>query len=238
MAKLCPAECWCDTGGYHVDCRKSSLNNIPSILPTTVQELVLNQNNITCLENDTFISRGLSDLEKLKVENCKIEKIELGAFNGLKNMIYLSVWGNKVRKIIPRTFEKMSRLEHLVLSYNSIEHLQVGVFSGLINLKHVVLSVNKLQHLHPELLVGLPSLAYLSLVNNSNLKIPTDRPFIHSRCLKRLDMSYCNISSVSVETFAKVPALEWLDLRRNNLINVDINICTVMYVYINIRRVQ
>ena len=223
VAILCPKECWCDPGGYYVECSSSPLNNIPLIFPANVWELLLRSNNITSLEKDGFISRGLTELEKLTADFCEIRTIELGALNGLTKLTHLSMWGNKISEIMPGTFEKMSRLEHLVLSYNSIEHLQVGVFSGLINLKHVVLSVNKLQHLHPELLVGLPSLAYLSLVNNSNLKIPTDRPFIHSRCLKRLDMSYCNISSVSVETFAKVPALEWLDLRRNNLINVDIN---------------
>jgi hypothetical protein len=63
MAKLCPLEFWCDSGGYHVDCSKSSLNNIPSIHPINVQQLVLDRNDITCLEKDSFTSTGLSELE-------------------------------------------------------------------------------------------------------------------------------------------------------------------------------
>jgi hypothetical protein len=224
MDKLCPEECWCDTGGYHVDCRKLSLNNIPSIFPTTVQELVLNQNNITCLENNTFISRGLSELEKLKVENCKIERIELGAFNGLKNMIYLSVLGNKINEILPRTFEKMSRLIYLDLEDNMIENLVADVFSGLVALQRIYLGENKLQYLDPEMFLKLPNLQHLYLSGNPSLTIPTDCNFINSHSLTHLDISLCNVSSVSTQTFANVTALEWLDLSENNLWNVDINI--------------
>jgi hypothetical protein len=224
MAKLCPAECWCDTGGYHVDCGSSSLNNIPSVLPTTVQEFVLDQNNISRFENDTFISRGLSELEKISAENCKIERIELGAFNGLKNMIYLSVWGNKINEIIPRTFEKMNRLKYLDLQDNLIEHLVADIFSGLVALQQIYLDGNNLQYIDPEMFLKLPNLQHLYLSNNPRLQIPTDSQFLISHSLTHLDISFCNVSSVSTQTFANVTALEWHDLSGNNLKSVDINI--------------
>jgi len=77
------------------------------------------------------------------------------------------------------------------------------------------------------------------LSENSDLQIVTDRPFITSHSLKHLAISGCNASSVSVATFVNVPALEWLDLRYNNLRSLDINTLevlpelSVLYLYKN-----
>jgi hypothetical protein len=228
VAKLCPERCRCDLGGNYVDCTSSLLNSIPLIFLTNVQELVLNGNNITSLEKDSFISRGLTELEYLYVDYCGLETIELGAFNGLTKLTRLSMKENKISEIIPRTFENMSRLEKLELTLNRLKHLEVDIFSGLINLKHIDLYGNKLQHLHPDMFVGLPNLEHLDLSNNFYLQIPTDHHFINSHSLSRLDISDCRIRKLSVETFANVSALEWLDLRSNNLWDVDVNILKVL----------
>ena len=58
--------------------------------------------------------------------------------------------------------------------------------------------------------------------------MPTDSTFTNSCSLKLLDILDCNISSVSVETFANVSALEWLDLGYNNLRIADIDILKVL----------
>jgi hypothetical protein len=176
------------------------------------------------LENDSFISRGLTNLEQIRAGNCEIERIELRSFNGLTNMIFLSLGQNKICEIIPGTFQKMSRLEYLVLQENMIEHLAADVFSGLVKLKRIYLDANKLQYLDPEMFLKLPNLQYLYLSDNPSLTIQTDSHFINSHSLTHLDISFCNVSSVSTQTFAKVTALECLDLSENNLRNVDINI--------------
>jgi hypothetical protein len=135
--------------------------------------------------------------------------------------------GNEISEITPGTFEKMSRLEYLNLDHNRIERLEFGVFSGLINLEIVFLAKNKLQYLHPDTFVGLANLQSLFLSKNSDLQIPNDSHFINSHSLKKLGISGCNVSSVSVETFANVSALERLDLSYNNLRSVDINMTTL-----------
>ena len=154
--------------------------------------------------------------------------IELGAFNGLTKPTYLSMSYNGISEIIRRTFQKMSRLEDHELAYNTIKHLEFDVFSGLLNLKYVYLVVNKLQYIQPDLFIWLPNLEPVSFAQNCLLQIPTDRHFINSRSLRLLDISECNTSSLSVETFANVTALESLDLRYNNLRSVDINILTAL----------
>ena len=213
----------CDAGGYYVDCSSSALKGIPTIFPTNVRGLLLDNNGITLLEKDSFVSRRLTNLENLQADFCQIGTIELGAFNGLTNLAYLSVRGNKISKIKPGTFEKMKSLRYLNLDRNRIEHLDVDVFSGLVNLEIVFLAKNKLQRLHPDTFVGLLKFQSLFLSNNSFLQIPSDSYFINSHSLKHLDISGCNVGSVSNETFANVSTLEWLDLRFNNLRIVDIN---------------
>jgi Leucine-rich repeat (LRR) protein len=121
MVVLCPEECWCELGEY-VDCSDLSLNNIPLIFPRNFFSLALDDNNITSLQKDIFISRGLTELGELSMEYCGLETIELGAFNGFTKLIVLSMSGNNISKIIPRTFEKMSRLKYLYLSHNRLQY--------------------------------------------------------------------------------------------------------------------
>jgi Leucine-rich repeat (LRR) protein len=224
VTKLCPQECWCDIGGYWIDCSGKSLHSIPSVYFTHVQELVLNDNNITSLERDSFISKEMTELDILALGRCGLQTIELGAFNGLTKLTFLSMRENVIREITGRTFEEMSGLEYLDLQYNNIEHLDADLFSGLINLQSVLLDGNKLLKIHPDLFVGLAKFEALSLSSNEGLQIPTDSHFITSHSLSQLDVSGCNVSSVSVETFANVSALEMLDLSSNNLSSIDINI--------------
>jgi hypothetical protein len=221
---MCPEECGCDYEEYQVDCSDSSLENIPSTFPANVRVLILDSNNITSLEENSFISRGLTELETLTADSCQIRKIELGAFNGLTKLKYLSMLTNELNEITPGTFEKMISLEYLNLSHNSIEHLEDGAFSGLINLKRIELYENELEYIHPNVFAGLSNLKYLDLSYNTGLNISTECHFINSQSLTHLDISGCSVSSVSVETFAELTALERLDLGANYIRSVDINI--------------
>jgi hypothetical protein len=66
------------------------------------------------------------------------------------------------------------------------------------------------------------------LHSNGGHSIPTDRSFINSHSLSHLAISHCNVSSLSVEIFAKVSAMELLDKSDINLKTVDINILTAL----------
>jgi len=220
--KLCPEECWCNHLGTYVTC--SSPSSIPLMFPTNVRGLELVNVTITSLEKDEFDSRRLKDLRVLFIAYCQVETVEVGAFNGLTELLSLTLSHNEISEIIPRTFENMSRLYYLDLGNNIIENLEVDVFCGLDNLAYLDLGSNILLNLHPDLFVGLSNLQSLILINNPDLQIPTEHHFINSHSLSTLDISYCNVSSVSVETFANVSALELLDLSLNNMRTVDINI--------------
>jgi hypothetical protein len=125
---------------------------------------------------------------------------------------------------MPGTFQNIISLVYLNLQHNRIEHLDRDLFSGLFKLTFINLSVNKLQYLHPDTFFGLPNLQQLYLDNNPGLYIPTDRNFIKSHFLSHLYISNCNISSLSVETFANISALKGIRLTNNILTTIDINI--------------
>jgi len=239
VAILCPEGCWCDPGGNYINCSRSSLNSITVTFHTDVRTLKLDYINLTSLKKDTFLSRGLTQLERLSTKGCGITRVEPGAFNGLMKLEQLSMMSNMIREIEARTFENMTMLEELYLVSNKIEHLEPDAFWGLSSLDGIWLDGNKIEYLHPEVFINLPHLSILSLRGNQMLYIPTDRHFISSNSLTYLGIPECNVSSVSVATFAHLRALKMLDLSRNNLRSVDRNISIVlpklsaMYLYDN-----
>jgi len=222
VAMLCPEECRCDPGGYRIRCNGSSISVVSLIHLTDVQRLYLFNNNLTCFEEDSFVS--LTELDILFVDGCGLRTIELGAFNGLTNLRELFIVNNEISEIFPGTFVNLNSLNLLYLVNNQLENLDRGVFSGLFNLKYIYLSYNKLHSLHPDTFLGLSRLQLLNLDKNLALQLPIDRNFIVSFSLLELSVSGCNISSLSVETIEKVSALQRLDLSDNNLETVDINI--------------
>ena len=239
VAELCPEECWCDPGGNYVNCSNSSPKSITAIFHTDVRTLKLDYINVTSLKKDGFLSRGLTQLERLSMRRCGIVTMEPGAFNGLVKLVQLSLMSNKIREILPRTFENMITLEELYLVGNEIENLEPDVFNGLSSLDGIWLDGNNIEYLHPEVFTNLPNLSILSLGQNPMLYIPTDRQLINSRSLTYLGIPECNVSSVSVETFANVSELKILDLSKNDLKSIDIDIFTVipklstLYLHVN-----
>jgi len=190
--------------------------------------LEMHHNEISDILPGTF--EYMNCLEYLDLSYNRIKHLNSAVFSGLEPFNLLTKLKrllmnvNEITEILPGTFENMSNLEYLDLSYNRIKHLNSAVFSELLNLNQVVLSKNKLQYIHPHTFLGLPNIKRLHLFGNIALQIPTDRLFINSLSLSQLDISYCNISSLSVETLSNISALEWLDLSDNNLRTVDINI--------------
>ena len=222
VAILCPEGCECGTVGYKVKCTSLSVNPIPLIHLTDVRTLDISYTEITLLEKNSFVS--MNGLDLLNADGCGLRRIELGAFNGLTKLTKMGICCNSISEIIPGTFECMNNLENLDLSFNKLQHLGTGVFSGLGNLQYIDLSQNKLQYFHPDTFLVSPNLQNLNLDFNRGLHVSTDRNFINSHSLSHLYISACNISSVSVETFINVSALELINLSYNKLRNLDINI--------------
>jgi hypothetical protein len=223
---LCPEECWCDPGGNSVSCNGASLNPVPLIHLTDVRSLLLTDNNITVLERDSFVS--LPELELMDFTRCGLRTIEVGAFNWLSKLRALSITQNEISEIIPGTFENLTSLEILGLLNNRLEHLDSDLFIGLVNLKKLIVDDKNLHYFHPDTFLSIPNPQELYIGASGDIQIPTELNFINSHSLSSLGLSYCNISSLSVETFANFSVLEELDLGGNILKTVDINVLRAM----------
>jgi len=117
---LCPVECRHDPVLYHVSCSISSLNSIPSVLPTNVRKLLLESNSITSLE-DRFISSRLTELQEISVIVFERETVKLSALSELRKLALLSVCGNTLCEITQRTFEMLNCHAYLILVDNIFE---------------------------------------------------------------------------------------------------------------------
>jgi Leucine-rich repeat (LRR) protein len=146
---------------------------------------------------------------------------------------------NEIENLEPDAFLGLTNLRDIWLITNKIHYLLPDTFLGLNNLSDIRLNDNKIQYLHPDLFLHVSSLSSLYLENNPMMKIPTDRHFINSPSFRKLHISDCNVSSILVETFANVSGLELIDLSRNHLKYIDVNILTIMpqlstfYIYEN-----
>lgn len=111
----CPIGCKCTwvSGKKTADCRASQFSAIPTGLSPEVQVLEMGGNTCTIklLPKDAFKSVGLVNLQKVFLQNCRIERIDSNAFRDLTIMIELDLSGNLVSSIEMETF--VSTLLHL-----------------------------------------------------------------------------------------------------------------------------
>ncbi|XP_036356051.1 leucine-rich repeat-containing protein 4-like [Octopus sinensis] len=75
--------CNCNSLTTSVNCANRNLQSIPQPIPTNVEYLDLNENNIATIKEGAFT--GLSNLKTLRLGNNNIATIKEGAFTGLSN---------------------------------------------------------------------------------------------------------------------------------------------------------
>jgi hypothetical protein len=229
----CSEECWCDAGRFTVDCFSLPVNTTNVTFPKYVWILRFNLFNLKFLRKDTFLHSKFTQLKNLEIDECGIESVEPGAFNGLTMLVELSLNYNEISKIERGTFENLTTLERLYLTGNGIENLEPDTFLGLRNLRIIQLDNNNIEYLHPDMFLNASHLETLNLSRNPLLKIPTDRHFISSPSLRHLDLSDCNIRSISVATFSNVTGLDEVELSENRLNNTILPQLSELLIYRN-----
>ncbi|KAL0269452.1 UNVERIFIED_CONTAM: hypothetical protein PYX00_007178 [Menopon gallinae] len=104
-------------------------------------QLEISSSRITYLGN-SFLKLPL--LQKLYLNKNEIQKIEVGAFDELRNLKRLDLSYNNINELPKDVFEPLQSLERLKLSHNSITRIHEGVFNGLLSLKQLDISDNPL----------------------------------------------------------------------------------------------
>ncbi|XP_048853938.1 adhesion G protein-coupled receptor A2 [Brienomyrus brachyistius] len=120
-----------------VSCSGEELSETPqvSLLPDRTVTLILSNNRIRTLRNESFL--GLTALEKLDLKNNLISTITPGAFRSLTSLRKLDLSDNRIGCLTPSIFQGLTNLTKLNLSGNIFSSIESGIFQELPSLKLV-----------------------------------------------------------------------------------------------------
>ncbi|KAK9964870.1 hypothetical protein ABG768_006003 [Culter alburnus] len=105
----------------------------PSSLPNTTVSLILSNNKISALKNNSFL--GLRALERLDLRSNLISRIAPGAFHGLTALKRLDLSSNRIGCFSADMFLDLGRLSKLNLSGNIFSTLPEGLFTHVPSLR-------------------------------------------------------------------------------------------------------
>uniref|UniRef100_A0A8C1TIA7 Extracellular matrix protein 2 n=1 Tax=Cyprinus carpio TaxID=7962 RepID=A0A8C1TIA7_CYPCA len=189
------------------------LEQIPSELPSTLQELKINENNLKEIEENSF--EGLSSLVTLEMEGNLLSEgnVNPQAFKPLKELTYLRLGRNHFRSI-PQGLP--ASLLELYLENNLIEEISEMAFNHTTNINEVVLRHNKLDEssIAPLAWINHRNLESLDLSHNNFYLVPSFLP----KSLIHLVLAGNQIERIPGYVFAHMePGLEYLYLSYNKL---------------------
>lgn len=167
-------------------------------------ELLILQNN-TYLRSLTLNSKNL---QLLDLSECNLERIPLGSLNTVTE---LRMDKNFLKQLSENSFLNYPNLISLNLSINALSDIHQNAFRGLDNIKRIDLSQNKIGVIDEKLF--LPTIMLEELILSHNYVRSLDE--ITSSSIKILDVSYCEIYTISSHSLANMPKLKTLSLRRN-----------------------
>lgn len=189
------------------------LEHIPAHLPSTLQELKINENNLRALEDNSFL--GLSSLLTLELEGNVLSEgaVDPQAFSPLTQLSYLRLGRNHFRTV-PQGLP--TSLLELYLENNLIEEISDSVFNQTTNLNVVSLRHNRLDEsrIAPLAWINHWNLESIDLSHNQLYLVPSCLP----RSLVHLVLVGNQIERVPGWVFAHMePGLEYLYLSYNRL---------------------
>ncbi|CAH1974465.1 unnamed protein product [Acanthoscelides obtectus] len=163
------------------------------------------------LSNNTLLRKlecNSDSLLYLDLSNSNLETVPTGS---MRKLAILNLRGNSLKALLNNSFVGCPNLVRLNLSLNSISAVEENAFKGLDYLEFLDLSSNKLTVLNEKVFLPVISLVDLSLSHNYINTLDT----ITSSSLKYLDVSYCEIYTVSRYSLTNLPKLSRLSLARN-----------------------
>uniref|UniRef100_A0A673HKL3 Extracellular matrix protein 2 n=1 Tax=Sinocyclocheilus rhinocerous TaxID=307959 RepID=A0A673HKL3_9TELE len=189
------------------------LEQIPSELPSTLQELKINENNLKEIEENSF--EGLSSLVTLEMEGNLLSEgnVNPQAFTPLKELTYIRLGRNHFRTI-PQGLP--ASLLELYLENNLIEEISETAFNHTTNINVVVLRHNKLDEssIAPLAWINHRNLESVDLSHNNFHLVPSFLP----KSLVHLVLAGNQIERIPGYVFAHMePGLEYLYLSYNKL---------------------
>ncbi|KAI8481100.1 hypothetical protein Bbelb_411790 [Branchiostoma belcheri] len=158
-AEGCPKGCECFEGTKIVNCSWLGLTSVPPGIPTNVQQLILEHNNISKISRNDFVN--LTSVESIDLSDNKLnsQSISAGTFDDLPSLGTLDLSYNK--KFIEFPAYLPSKLTYLYFISNSAVHVSADAFANLTEIVHLDFSDNKVETIAPGAFKNLQKLQVL-----------------------------------------------------------------------------
>ncbi|NXK97934.1 ECM2 protein, partial [Formicarius rufipectus] len=207
------------------------LVHIPSELPSTLEEIKINDNQLHAIDEDGL--KDLKNLVTLELEGNKLSEANVSplAFNPLKSLCYLRLGRNKFR-IIPQGLP--ATLEELYLENNQIEEVSEICFNHTRNINIIGLKHNKLEEhrIAPLAWINQENLESIDLSYNKLYHVPSYLP----KSLLHLVLIGNQIERIPGYVFGHMkPGLEYLYLSFNKLTDDGIDPVSFFGAYHSLR---
>ncbi|XP_024436534.1 extracellular matrix protein 2 isoform X2 [Desmodus rotundus] len=191
----------------------NNLVEIPSELPSTLEELKINENNLRTIDEESL--SDLNQLVTLELEGNNLSETNVNplAFKPLKSLSYLRLGRNKFR-IIPQGLP--ASLEELYLENNQIEEITEICFNHTRNINVIVLCYNEIEEnrIAPLAWINQENLESIDLSYNKLYQVPSYLP----KSLLHLVLLGNRIERIPGYVFGHMhPGLEYLYLSFNKL---------------------
>ncbi|XP_028618972.1 extracellular matrix protein 2 isoform X2 [Grammomys surdaster] len=209
----------------------NNLVHIPSELPSTLEELKINDNNLQAIDEESL--SDLNQLVTLELEGNNLSEINVNplAFKSLKSLSYLRLGKNKFR-IIPQGLP--ASIEELYLENNQIEEITEICFNHTRKITMIVLRYNKIEEsrIAPLAWINQENLESIDLSYNKLYHVPSYLP----KSLLHLVLIGNQIDRIPGYVFGHMePGLEYLYLSFNRLSDDGVDLVSFYGAYHSLR---
>jgi Leucine-rich repeat (LRR) protein len=184
--------------------------------------LDLSFNHINSIPYDTF---RFPRLERLLLDDNRIEHIDSKAIVEMPGLRYLSMEGNRIRQLPEEAFQNLHYLSKLNLAYNELWLLDFAAFDSVGTLSHlsIDLSFNKLQALRVNRTTSYATSSNIMKLDLSSNNISfVEVAFFHpvQNVLKILNLSRNMLTEINPESLGHLRKLHSIDLSHNLLVSI------------------
>ncbi|XP_012266263.2 leucine-rich repeat, immunoglobulin-like domain and transmembrane domain-containing protein 2 [Athalia rosae] len=168
FGEKCSDKCSCKwkNGKQTVECADRSLVTIPKWIDSETQVLDMSGNKLKILSKNIFKQLGLTNLQRLYLRSCHIDRIDSKALAGLTNLVELDLSNNLLTAIPDASFADTQFLRDLILSHNPVQKVPANALKNTPNLVKLDISHCKIREIESKAFDGLDLLENLKLNNN------------------------------------------------------------------------
>ncbi|XP_008203591.2 leucine-rich repeat-containing protein 70 isoform X1 [Nasonia vitripennis] len=208
----CIPQCMC-LSNTQILCNTGGLRDIPTSLPSNLEELSLSKNEFGTIRNDAFSQ--LRHLKKLYLDGNVIQEIRPFAFRGLNKLLALSIQYTPLSYIGEFSFAALQNVSGIVLSHNKIAHIKANAFAGSSHIGIIVLSNNPLKSIHSHAFSGLTYVGHLVLPGG--IKSIEPDAFNGLEQVGQLKMTFMDLEGVKPYTFRGLKNVNHLLIQTSDL---------------------